>query len=55
VVAVALMFLASTWGFATWSQSRTPQASGVGALPMTVENAPPSVGTTEQYGPLGTV
>lgn len=49
------MFVASTWGFAAWSQSRTPQDSSVGAMPVTVENAPPSVGTTEQYGPLGTV
>lgn len=53
-LSVILLYLVSTYGFAAWSQSRTPRESGVGALPVTVENAPPSVGTTEQYGPLGT-
>lgn len=53
--AVALMYLAATWGIATWTQTRTPSDAGVGALPMAVEDPPPSVGTTQQYGPLGTV
>ena len=55
VLAVVLMYVASTWGYAAWSQSRTPRESGVGTMPLVVENAPPSVGTTGQYGPLGTV
>ena len=55
IVAVAVMYVASTWGVAAWSQSQTPQDTGVGAMPITVENAPPSVGTTAQYGPVGTV
>ena len=55
VLAVVLMYVASTWGYAAWSQSRTPQEGGVGTMPLVVENAPPSVGTTGQYGPLGTV
>ncbi len=54
-LSVILLYLVSTFGFAAWSQSQTPRESGVGALPVTVENAPPSVGTTEQYGPLGSV
>lgn len=54
-LSVILLYVLSTYGFAAWSQSRTPRESGVGALPVTVESAPPSVGTTEQYGPLGTV
>jgi hypothetical protein len=55
VLAVILLYVASTWGYAAWSQSRAPQESGIAAMPTTVENAPPSVGTTGQYGPLGTV
>ena len=55
VLAVVVLYLAATWGFATWSQSQSPRESGIGATPTTVENAPPSVGTTGQYGPLGAV
>ena len=54
-LSVILLYVVATFGFAAWSQSRTPGESGVGTLPVTVENAPPSVGTTGQYGPLGTV
>jgi len=54
-VGVVVLFLASTWGVTTWSQARTPSDTGVGALPAVVDNAPASVGTTEQYGPLGSV
>jgi hypothetical protein len=54
-LSVILLYVLATIGFAAWSQSRTPRESGVGTLPVTVENPPPSVGTTGQYGPLGTV
>lgn len=54
-IAVVLAYLATTWGLAAVSQSRTTSGSGVSVLPSAVDNAPPSVGTTEQYGPLGAV
>jgi hypothetical protein len=55
VLVVALAYLASTWGLSALSRSSTPSDSGATALPSAVENAPPSLGTTEQYGPLGEV
>ncbi len=55
VVVVVLAYLASTWGLAALSRSSTPSDTGASALPAAVENAPPSLGTTEQHGPLGEV
>ena len=55
VLAVALMYLASTAGLAAWNQSRAAGDAGATALPAAVENVPPNVGTTEQYGPLGEI
>lgn len=54
-LAVVLAFLASTWGLSAWSRSQEPRTTGTGALPLALENAPPAVGTTEEYGPLGPV
>ena len=53
VLAVVLMYLAATWGVAAFQQARAQSSAGATALPTAVESAPPSVGTTEQYGPLG--
>ena len=55
VLVVALAYLASTWGLSALSRSSPPSDTGAAALPSAVENAPPSLGTTEQYGPLGEV
>jgi len=55
VVAVALMFLASTWGLSAWNRAQSVPAGGSSALPVALESAPPSVATTDEYGPLGTV
>ncbi len=55
VLVVALAYLASTWGLSAVSRSRTPSDTGASVLPSAVENAPPSLGTTEQHGPLGEV
>ena len=55
MLVVALAYLASTWGLAALSRSSPPSDTGAAALPSAVENAPPSLGTTEQYGPLGEV
>lgn len=54
-LAVVLAYVASTWGLAALNQSRAPSDSGVSVLPSAVENAPPSLGTTEQHGPIGAV
>ena len=54
-LAVILMYLASTWGIAAWSQARAAGEGGAAALPVVVANAPPSLGTTDEYGPLGAV
>jgi hypothetical protein len=54
-LAVVLMYLAATWGIAAFNQARSPSDAGVGALPIAVDNPPASVGTTDQYGPLGAV
>jgi len=55
VLVVAVAYLASTWGLSALSRSSTPSDTGASVLPSAVDNAPPSVGTTEQYGPLGQV
>jgi len=55
ITAVVALFLTTTWGLAAVSQARTPDDSGVAALPLAVDNAPASLGTTDEYGPLGTV
>ena len=55
VVFTALLYLAATAGLAAWNSSRSAPQSGVGALPTVVENAPPSVPTTDEYGPPGAV
>ena len=55
VLVVVLAYLASTWGLAALGGSSAPRESGASVLPATVENAPRSVGTTEQHGPLGAV
>ena len=55
VVGTLLLYLASTMGLAAWHASRAAPQSGAGALPTVVENAPPSVPTTDEYGPIGGV
>ena len=55
VVFTGLLYLAATVGLAAWNSSRSAPQSGVGALPAVVENVPPSVPTTDEYGPPGAV
>ena len=55
VVGTVLLYLASTVGLAAWHASQAAPQSGIGALPTVVENAPPSVPTTDEYGPVGGV
>ncbi|MGZ5399121.1 MAG: hypothetical protein ACXWDL_07830 [Nocardioides sp.] len=53
VVGTVLLYLASTVGLAAWNSSRAAPQPGPGALPTVVENAPPSVPTTDHNGPIG--
>lgn len=53
VVATALLYLATTAGLAAWKTSQAAPEAGAGALPTVVENAPASVPTTSEYGPVG--
>jgi WD40 repeat protein len=55
VVGVAAMYLASTWGWAALRGSSAGTTGGVGTLPAVVERPPPSVSTTGDYGPAGSV
>ena len=55
VVGTGLLYLGATEGLVAWNSSRAEPQGGVGALPSVVENAPPSVPTTDEYGPLGAV
>lgn len=55
VVGTALLYVASTAGLAAWQTSRAAPRPGPGALPTVVENAPASVPTTDEYGPVGGV
>ncbi len=45
----------STIGLAAWHTSQADPQPGAGALPTVVENAPASVPTTDEYGPVGGV
>jgi hypothetical protein len=54
-LAITVMYLASTWGVAAWHRGQSIPDSGVVTLPIAVDNAPPSVATTDEYGPLGRV
>ena len=55
MVAVALLYLASTWGLSAWHRAQAAPPTGAGSIPLAVENAPDSVATTRDYGPPGTV
>ncbi len=56
VVGTVLLYLAATAGVAAWHrQQEGPATGGRGYLPMIIENAPPTVATTEEYGPPGPV
>ena len=55
VVAVAVGYVLATWGLSAWHRSQAVPSAGAPALPTAVDNAPPSVATTDAYGPLGTV
>ncbi len=55
IVGTVLLYLASTYGVAAWHASRTSVESGVGTLPALIENAPDTVPTTDEYGPVGSV
>lgn len=55
VVGTVALYLASTMGVAAWHASRAAPLPGAGALPAVVENAPDSVPTTGEYGPVGGV
>ena len=55
VVVTVLLYLAATVGLAAWHTSRATPQPGPGYLPTVVENAPPSVPTTDEYGPVGGV
>jgi hypothetical protein len=55
VAGTALLYLGATYGVAAWHASRTSVESGVGTLPALIENAPDTVPTTDEYGPVGSV
>ena len=55
IVGTVLLYLGSTYGVAAWHASRTSVEAGVGTLPALIENAPDTVPTTDEYGPLGSV
>lgn len=55
VVGTVALYLGSTAGLAAWHASRSVPEAGVGYLPTVIENAPPSVPTTDIYGPPGSV
>lgn len=55
VVGTVLLYLGATYGVAAWHASRTTVESGVGTLPDQIENAPDTVATTDEYGPVGSV
>lgn len=55
VVGTVLLYLASTVGLAAWHISQAAPRPGAGALPTVVENAPSSLPTTDEYGPIGGV
>lgn len=55
VIGTALLYVASTYGVAAWHASRASVESGVGTLPSQIENAPDTVATTDDYGPVGAV
>ena len=55
VVGTVLLYFASTIGLAAWHTSRAAPQPGAHALPTVVENAPESVPTTDEYGPVGGV
>ena len=54
-LAIAAMFLASTWGVAAWHRAQDVPDGDAVWLPVAVDSAPPSVATTDDYGPLGVV
>ena len=53
VLAVVLGYYGLTVGWSAWQASRAGTSGGIGALPQAVENAPESVATTDDYGPVG--
>ena len=55
VAGTVLLFVASTIGLAAWHVSQAAPQPGPGSLPSVVENAPSSVPTTDEYGPVGGV
>lgn len=55
IVGVMVLYLASTWGWAALQGSASGAETEVGTLPAVVEQPPPSVGTTAEYGPIGSV
>ena len=55
VVGTVALYVASTSGLAAWHESRSDPQSGVGYLPSILENVPPTVPTTDVYGPPGSV
>ena len=56
VVGTVVLYLASTVGVAAWHrQDDTAVTAGRGYVPMIIENAPPTVPTTGEYGPPGPV
>ena len=55
VIGTVALYLGSTEGLAAWHASRSAPQSGTGWLPTVIENAPPTVPTTDVYGPPGSV
>jgi hypothetical protein len=56
VIGTVVLYLASTVGVAAWHrQDDTTATAGRGYVPMVIENAPPTVPTTGEYGPPGPV
>lgn len=55
LLAVVLLYLASTWGLSAWHRAQADPSAASGSIPLVVEPPPDSVATTRDYGPLGTV
>ena len=55
LLAVAVMFVASTWGLSAWNRAQPVPETSTLSLPVAVDTPPPSVATTDEYGPPGTV
>jgi WD40 repeat protein len=55
IVGVLVAYAFATWGWAALRDSQTGGSTEAGTLPLAVEQPPPSVASTGEYGPIGSV